>query len=141
MFKIQGVNHVGLAPKDPEKARWFLCEILGMPDQGEDHVVPQKTKTAMFGSGENAVETRMEVLIPDGSDDAPIAKFLEKRGAGVHHVALTVDSIDAALEHLAKYEIEMIDKTPRAGAHNTRIAFVHPRATGGLLIELVEETA
>jgi methylmalonyl-CoA/ethylmalonyl-CoA epimerase len=141
-FRIEGINHVGLAPKDPEKARWFLREVLGLSFLGEELVKDQKTNTIMFTAlpeGASAAQDRLEILAPEGGTEGPIAKFLEKKGSGIHHIALSVDSVDSALAHLKAKGVRLVDETPRPGAHQTRIAFVHPEATGGLLIELVEE--
>ena len=142
-MKITGINHVGLAASDPEKATWFLRDILGLQYLGSELVAAQKTLTLMFQSSsepEQVAASRLEILKDESTGDGPIAKFLAKKGGGIHHLALTVDSIDAALAHLKEAGIELIDKVPRIGANGTRIAFVHPRATGGLLVELVEES-
>ncbi len=146
-WKICGINHVGLAPKDPAKAQWFLREVLGLSFLGDELVGSQQTLTSMFrhdggslpretqGSGQ-----RLEVLAPAPQGEGPIAKFLDKKGSGIHHLALTVDRLDNLLAELKSKSIRMIDETPRLGAHGTNIAFVHPESTGGLLIELVEES-
>jgi methylmalonyl-CoA/ethylmalonyl-CoA epimerase len=143
-FKITGINHIGLAPKDPEKARWFFEEILKVPLVGTDLVAAQKVKTVMLASAHQDLKEkpslgRLEILEAT-DDDSPIAKFLEKKGSGIHHLALTVDDIKKTIAYLIQKEIMMVDIIPRSGAHNTQIAFVHPASTGGLLIELVEET-
>lgn len=138
-MKILGINHIGIAPKDAAKASWFFQTVMGLEHLGDEAVISQKTNTLMFTSGsETTSSARLELLEPMGS--GPIQKFLDTRGSGVHHIALTVDSIDRAIEHMLDHKVEMIDETPRGGAHNTRIAFVHPRATGGFLVELVEQT-
>ena len=139
-FKITGLNHIGLAPKDPAKSKYFFEVLLKLPLEGEELVSDQKVNTVMFSSSKtnNTPATRLEILEPT-DDDSPIKKFLDKKGSGIHHLALTVDNIDAAISHLLSFDIEMIDKSPRNGAHNTKIAFVHPRATGGLLVEIVEQ--
>lgn len=140
-FKVLGVNHLGLAAKDPAKCRWFLSDVLGLDHLGDELVIPQKTMTAMFAA-ENIPEaqTRLEIVSPqDGTSDGPISKYLEKRGAGIHHLAVTVNDIDLAISHMKACGVRMVDEAPRAGAHHTKIAFVHPEATGGILIELVQE--
>ena len=147
-FKILGVNHIGLAPKDPVKARWFFTEALRLTALGDELVTSQKTLTAMLQSAHAgtgaADETRLEILIPtkdaDGAAEGPIAQFLEKKGSGVHHVALSVTNVEAAIAAMNAVGVKMIDQVPRAGAHHTKIAFVHPEGTGGLLVEFVEET-
>lgn len=142
-FKILGVNHIGLAPKSPSQTRNFFSETLGLAFFGDELVASQKTLTAMFDSQHqsspaHANLTRLEVLEPD-QGKGPIAAFLAKKGSGIHHIALQVDSVDAALTYLKQKNIRLIDEVPRPGAHHTRIAFIHPEATGGLLVELVEE--
>jgi methylmalonyl-CoA/ethylmalonyl-CoA epimerase len=140
-FKVLGVNHLGLAAKDPIKCRWFLGEVLGLSHQGDEMVAAQKTMTAMFSANHsNTAQARLEIVSPqEGTLDGPISKYLEKKGGGIHHLALTVSSLEAALVRMKVHGIRMIDEAPRSGAHNTKIAFVHPESTGGILIELVEE--
>ncbi len=147
-FSILGINHVGLAPKDPQKARWFLEEALSLRFAGDEHVKDQHTLTTMFAargdaaaSAGDASESRLEILASDGDANSPIGKFLEKKGSGIHHLAMHVDNVEAAITCLVAKGVRMIDSKPRLGAHKTRIAFVHPESTGGLLIELVQEAA
>jgi methylmalonyl-CoA/ethylmalonyl-CoA epimerase len=138
-FKVLGINHVGLAPKDPVKARSFLSSMLGLSFHADELVEAQKTLTAMFSSStDTSSGPRLEILIPHNGE-GPIAAFLEKKGSGIHHIAMMVDSVEKAVASLKKKGVRLIDETPRPGAHQTRIAFIHPEATGGLLIELVEE--
>lgn len=140
-FRIYGVNHVGLAPKDPVKARWFFCEVLGIADLGAELVPSQQTHTRMLdpvGSKPGPRFERLEILASQDGQ-GPIAKFLEKKGSGIHHLALAVSDVAAAIAHCKKMGVKMVDDSPRPGAHNTSIAFVHPESTGGLLIELVQE--
>lgn len=141
-FEVLGVNHLGLAAKDPAKCRWFLHEVLGLKHLGDELVVPQKTMTAMFASALSAVDqTRLEIVSPqDGTNDGPISKYIEKKGGGIHHFAVTVNDIELALERMRTKGVRMVDDAPRPGAHQTLIAFVHPESTGGILIELVQET-
>lgn len=142
MSRILGINHVGLAPKDPAKARWFFETALGLSVLGEELVKEQETVTLMIRSAAGTAvtpEPRLEILLPEDGTKGPIAKFLEKKGSGIHHLALNVQGLDEILAHLKSVGVRMIDSIPRAGAHHTRIAFVHPEATGGLLVELVED--
>ncbi len=141
-MKILGINHLGIAAKDPEKARWFLAEVLKLPFLGEELVREQKTNTIMFESkvGPSSAEARLEILANQEGEEGPIKKFLETKGGGIHHMALSVDNLEAALAELKALKIELIDQKPRYGAHNSLIAFIHPRATGGILIELVQAT-
>ena len=140
-FKVLGVNHLGLAAKDPAKCRWFLGEVLGLLHIGDELVTAQKTMTAMFeAKGAPAAQARLEIVSPaPGTTDGPISKYLEKKGAGIHHIAVTVSNVDAAILRMREVGVRMVDESPRAGAHKTRIAFVHPESTGGILVELVEE--
>ncbi len=148
-FRIVGINHLGLAPKDPSKARTFFTNVLGLGFLGEELVKEQMTNTVMIDSatatsakiptGRPMLEILENEIGSDGPKPGPIAKFLAKKGSGIHHVALQVDNLDAALACMQANGIQMIDSTPRPGSHNTRIAFIHPESTGGLLVELVQQ--
>lgn len=133
-MKIIRINHLGVAPKDAKQASHFFGEVLGLDREGQEKVDEQKVAVEFLRT-ENS---RIELLSPT-SADSPIAQFLATRGAGIQHVALEVDDLDAWLAHLKTQNVRLIDSSPRKGAHNTRIAFVHPHATGGVLVELVEE--
>jgi methylmalonyl-CoA/ethylmalonyl-CoA epimerase len=139
-MKILGINHIGIAAKDPAKASFFFKDILGIPFIGEELVAEQKTNTIMFEStgASQLLPSRLEILQNQDGEDGPIKKFIDAKGGGIHHLALHVDNLEAALEELRSKNIELIDQTPRGGAHHTKIAFIHPRATGGILIELVQ---
>ena len=141
-MNILGISHIGIAAKDPKKSAWFFKEVLGLPFEGEELVAPQKTNTIMFGSQTQSggSQSRLEILENQEGEDGPIKKYLEKKGGGIHHIALQVDDVKSAIARMLEFEVEMIDQTPRDGAHKTKIAFVHPRSTGGILVELVEET-
>ena len=130
---MRKVNHIGIAVRSIDEAKRFY-ELLGLEVEGEEVVEEQKVKVAFIQVG----ETRVELLEPT-SEDSPVAKFLDKRGEGIHHVAFQVDDIEAALEELKKSGVRLIDERPRKGAHNTRIAFVHPKSTNGVLVELCQE--
>ncbi len=134
-FKILGVEHIGLAPKNIADLRKILGSLLGLRFTGEELVPSQQTQTYFYESEE--MSPRLEVLEAAGGQ-GPIAAFLEKKGAGIHHIALRVDHLEAALAFLTQNGVELIDKQPRPGAHGSKIAFLHPRASGGILIELVE---
>jgi len=142
-FTVIGVNHLGLAAKDPAKCRWFLKDVLGLQHLGDELVTPQKTMTGMFSAqAMPRFQARLEIVSPqEGTTDGPISKYLEKKGGGIHHVAVTVSDIKAAIDHMKTMGVRMVDEAPRPGAHKTLIAFVHPDSTGGILIELVQETA
>jgi len=140
-ISILGINHIGLAPKDPEKAKAFFESLLNLPFEGQETVVEQKTETLMLASASRdaAGLPRLEILVPTESD-SPIARFLEQKGSGIHHIAFTVSNIEMCLASLKSHGVQLIDEVPRVGAHHTRIAFIHPKSTGGLLVELVEQT-
>ena len=143
-LKILGINHLGIAAKDPQKASWFFNEVLQLPFHGEELVAAQKTMTFMFASSHEPqpqVQPRIELLENQDGEEGPIAGYVAKKGGGIHHIALQVADVEAAIQHMLDQGVQMIDAAPREGAHQTRIAFVHPKATGGILVELVEERA
>ncbi|RDB37247.1 methylmalonyl-CoA epimerase [Spirobacillus cienkowskii] len=133
-MKINRINHLGIVPKDASLAKQFFTGILGLPYEGGE-VVDDQQVTVDFIRCENS---RLE-LLQATSTDSSIAKFLATRGAGIQHVALDVDDLDSWVNHLKKNQIRLIDEKPKKGAHNTRIVFIHPHSTGGILVELVEE--
>ena len=127
------IEHIGIAVKSLEKAIPFYEEKLGLSCYSVEEVADQKVKTAFFKVG----ETKLELLEPTASD-SPIAKFIEKKGEGIHHIAFAVDNIDEKLEQLASNGVNLIDKKSRSGAENLKIGFVHPKSTFGVLMELCE---
>ena len=127
------INHIGIAVKNIETAVPFYRDVLGMRFEGTEEVTEQKVQVAFLQIG----ESRIELLEPT-SPDSPVAKFLEKNGEGIHHVAYEVDDLAAALAELQSKEIRLIDQNPRKGAHGASIAFVHPKASGGILTELCQ---
>ncbi|WP_378953856.1 methylmalonyl-CoA epimerase [Pelosinus sp. sgz500959] len=133
MFNTLKVDHIGIAIKDLEQAKKFYTEVLGMTVMGEETVEQQKVKVCFIPCGDSEVE-----LLESTSPDGPIAKFIEKNGEGIQHLALRVDNIEAAIADLKEKGVRMIDETPRYGAGGAQIAFVHPKATGGILLELSE---
>jgi methylmalonyl-CoA epimerase len=128
------ISHLGIATKEIAEALKFWEDALGLESIHTEVVEEQKVRVAMLPLG----ESRIELLEPT-SDDSPISKFLEKRGGGIHHIAVEVDDIEAALAKLKSEGARLIDETPRNGAEGCRVAFVHPAASGGVLLELVEE--
>lgn len=132
-MKTLKIDHIGIAVKSIEQARKLYEGILGLKYEGSETVAEQKVTTAFFPIGDTEIEL-LESTDPDG----PIAKFIEKRGEGIQHIAFRVDNIEEALEELKKQGIQLIDEKPRIGAGGARIAFLHPKATGGVLIELCE---
>ena len=133
MFKVLKVDHIGIAVKDLEQAKKFYTDVLGMTALGEEVVEQQKVKVCFIPSGDSEVE-----LLESTSPDGPIAKFIEKNGEGIQHIALRVDNIENALADLKAKGVRLIDENPRYGAGGASIAFLHPKATGGILLELSE---
>ena len=127
------INHIGIATKGIDEALKFWSDALGLDNVHTEIVVDQKVKVAMLPLG----ESRIELLEPT-SDDSPISKFLAKRGPGIHHIAVEVDDIEAALATLKSQGMRLIDESPRVGAEGCLVAFVHPASTGGVLLELVQ---
>lgn len=127
------INHLGIATKGIDEALKFWSDALGLENVHTEVVEGQKVKVAMLPLGESRVE-----LLEPTSDDSPISKFLEKRGGGIHHIAVEVDDIEATLAKLRAEGLELIDEKPRIGAEGCLVAFVHPRSSGGVLLELVQ---
>ncbi|MFO7650611.1 MAG: methylmalonyl-CoA epimerase [bacterium] len=128
---VKRVAHIAIAVPELDAAAQFYTKTLGLKLTGRESVASQKVTVGFIPVG----DTNVELVQPD-SPDAPIAGFLAKRGPGLHHICFEVDDIDALCERLAAAGVRMIDSTPRPGAHGSRVAFIHPSATGGVLIEL-----
>jgi len=128
------IEHIGIATHSINDVLGFWRDALGLDVVGTEEVAEQGVRVAMLPVG----ESRIELLEPTGPA-SPVAKFLEKRGAGIHHVAVRVDDIRAALARLKEKGARLIDESPRIGAGGCLIAFVHPSAAGGVLLELIEE--
>lgn len=127
------INHIGIAVTSLNETLPFYRDNLGMTCAGIEEVAEQKVRVAMLWIGESKIE-----LLEPTSDDSPVAKFLEKNGPGVHHVAYETEDIEAAIAHLQGQGARMIDTVPRCGAHDTRIAFIHPKSSNGVLTELCQ---
>jgi methylmalonyl-CoA epimerase len=127
------IDHLGIATKNIDDALKFWQGALGLEHVHTETVENQKVRVAMLPLG----ESRIELLEPT-SDDSPISRFLEKRGGGIHHIAVEVDDIVAALKKLEDAGLRLIDEAPRIGAENCLVAFVHPSSTNGVLLELVQ---
>jgi methylmalonyl-CoA epimerase len=127
------IDHIGIAVKSLAEAVKIYENALGLTVTGYDQVDDQGVRIAMLNIG----ESRIELLEPTGPE-SPVGKFMNKRGEGIHHIAVTVDNIESALERLKNAGVRLVDNAPRRGAHETRIAFVHPSSTHGVLLELVE---
>jgi len=132
-MKILKIDHLGIAVNSIADGRNFWTEVLGLPFEGAETVAEQKVTTAFFPVGESEVEL-LESTAPDG----PVAKYIEKRGEGIQHVAFRVENIEAALEELKAKGVRLIDEKPRIGAGGAKIAFLHPKATSGVLVELCQ---
>ena len=130
----QKINHIGIAVHDIEEAAKFYTEVLGLELGGIEEVPDQKVKVAFLPIGEVRIE-----LVQPTSPDSPVAKFLEKNGQGFHHIAYQVGDTGAEVERMLGDGVRMVDQQPRSGAHNTLVAFMHPKASGGVLTELVQE--
>ena len=127
------INHIGVAVHSLDDALPFYRDQLGMAFAGSEEVAEQKVRVAMLQIGESKVE-----LLEPTSPESPVAKFLEKSGQGIHHIAYEVEDIEAAIAKLVADGARMIDPVPRSGAHGARIAFVHPKSSGGVLTELCQ---
>ena len=134
-MKILKIDHLGIAVNSIDEGKNFWTDVLGLEFEGAETVAEQKVTTAFFPVGESEVEL-LESTAPDG----PVAKFIEKKGTGFQHIAFRVADIDAALAELKEKNVPLIDQTPRIGAGGARIAFLHPKATGGILVELCERS-
>jgi methylmalonyl-CoA/ethylmalonyl-CoA epimerase len=128
---LSKINHIGIAVQSIEEAIPFYRDSLGMIFKGTEEVPSQKVKVAFLAIGESKIE-----LLEPTSPESPVAKFLEKNGPGVHHVAYSVPDIEEAIAQLIASGTRMIDTVPRVGAHGARIAFIHPKSSAGVLTEI-----
>ena len=132
-MKILKIDHIGIAVTHLDESKKFWTDVLGLEFSGSETVEEQKVTTAFFPVGESEVE-----LLESTASDGPIARYLIKKGEGIHHIAFRVENIQAALEELKAKGIKLIDEKPRKGADGAKIAFVHPESTNGILVELCE---
>jgi len=130
-IKAKGLDHVAIAVKDLPRAIAVYRDALGLDLAEEEEVAEQQVRTAIFGRGMGRIE-----LICPTTEDSGVARFLHKRGEGLHHVCIEVEDIDASLAQLKAQGAPLIDDSPKRGAGGARVAFIHPRGTGGVLIEL-----
>jgi methylmalonyl-CoA/ethylmalonyl-CoA epimerase len=128
------IDHIGIATRGIQDAMEFYRDALGLDVTETEEVAEQKVRVAMLPIGETRIE-----LLEATSDDSPISRFLEKRGPGIHHVAVRVDDIHVALANLRQHGVRLIDEEPKKGAGGCLVAFVHPSSTGGVLLELVQK--
>lgn len=133
MLKIKRIDHVAVAVEDVDAALEKWRTAFGLEPTVREVVASQKTEAVLLPVGESNVE----LISPKGNDG--LQKFLEKRGPGIHHIAIEVEGIETAIAFLEGIGVQMIDKAPRKGARGHKVAFVHPKSTGGVLVELVEE--
>ena len=130
---IEKIDHIGIAVRSIEKTSELLNNILGLKVAGEEIVEEQKVKVAFLPLGDSELE-----LLESTSPEGPIARFIEKKGEGIQHIAFRVNNIEEVLEKLKKGGVRLIDKKPRYGAGGAKIAFLHPKSTNGILVELCE---
>ncbi|HCK98964.1 MAG TPA: methylmalonyl-CoA epimerase [Candidatus Marinimicrobia bacterium] len=130
---ITQINHIGIAVASLENHIPFYRDVLNLELIGIDEVPDQKVRVAMFKVGEVQIE-----LLEPTADDSPIAKFIEKKGAGIHHVAYQSDDIEGDIQQFIAKNIQMIDTEPRSGAHGSQIAFLHPKSSGRVLTEICQ---
>lgn len=132
-MKITHIEHLGIAVKSIEAALPYYEEVLGLKCYAIEEVADQRVKTAFLKVGQTKIEL-LESTDPEG----PVGKFIEKKGEGIHHVAFAVEGLQGALDGVAASGIQLIDKQPRKGAEGLNIAFLHPKSTFGVLMELCE---
>lgn len=132
-MKILKIDHLGIAVNSIDAGKKFWSDILGLNFEGTETVAEQKVTTAFFPVSESEVE-----LLESTDADGPVAKYIDKKGEGIQHVAFRVDNLEAALAELKAKGIQLIDEKPRVGAGGAKIAFLHPKATHGVLVELCE---
>jgi len=133
-MNLSHIEHIGIAVNSIEKSKKYYEDILGLKCYAVEEVPDQKVKTAFYMIGETKLEL-LESTEPDG----PIARFIEKKGEGIHHIAFATEELQNSLDELKDKEIKLIDAYPRKGAEQMKIAFIHPKSTGGVLMELCEK--
>ena len=133
-MKIKHIDHIGIAVKSIEEGGKFFTEMLGLKLQKVEIIEDQKVKTGFFPITDSELEL-LESTAPDG----PVAKYIDSRGEGVQHIAFRVENIDEALKELKEKGVRLIDQEPRNGAGGARIAFIHPKESHGVLVELCEK--
>ena len=133
---VERIDHIGIAVRSIKDVLPYYRDVLGLRYVGEEEVPDQKVRVAFLEIG----ESRIELLEPT-NDDSPISGFLDKRGGGMHHIAVLVEDIEEALQRHKEAGSRLIDERPRNGAHGMRIAFVHPQTTAGVLLELCQHSS
>jgi len=130
---LKKINHIAIAVNNIEEAAKFYQNVLGLNLSGVEVVTAQKTRVGFFKIGESNIE-----LVQPAEPDSPLVKFLETKGQGIHHICFEVDDVEAEVKAYLEKGATLIDQIPRPGAHNTKVAFIHPKSSNGVLIELCE---
>lgn len=128
------IEHIGIAVKDLEQANQTYHKLLGVASYKQEEVSSEGVLTSFFACGESKIE-----LLAATTDDSPIARFIEKRGEGIHHIAYAVDDIKAEMSRLEQEGFQLISKEPKRGADNKWVAFLHPKSANGVLVELCQD--
>ena len=128
------IEHIGIAVKDIQKSNELFAKLFGEPHYKIEEIVSEGVNTSFFKVGENKIE-----LLESTNEDSPIAKFIEKRGEGIHHIAFAVDDIESEIKRLEKEGFVVLNKTAKKGADNKLVIFLHPKSTNGVLIELCQD--
>lgn len=131
---MKKIEHIGIAVKSLEKSNELFANLFGEPNYKIEEVVSEGVKTSFFKVGTNKIE-----LLEATTPNSPIAKFIEKKGEGIHHIAFDVDDIEAEIKRLKASGFSVLNETPKHGADNKLVAFLHPKSTNGVLIELCQE--
>ncbi|NPA69063.1 MAG: methylmalonyl-CoA epimerase [Chlorobi bacterium] len=130
-MNLSHIEHIGIAVNNIEEAKTFFEDVLGLKCYAVEEVKDQKVKTAFFKIGQTKIE-----LLEATSDESPVAKFIAKKGQGIHHIAFATDDVNKSLKEAEEKGIKLIDKQARKGAENLNIGFLHPKSTFGVLTEL-----
>ena len=133
-FKILGIEHVGVAVESMEDISSIFSDVLGLEFSGSEEVADQQVITDIYQIDNSKLE-----FLEATSKDSPIARFIDKKGTGMHHIAFLVDHLQPALDYLKNQGVHLIDEKPRIGAEGLSIAFLHPKSTNGILVELCEK--
>jgi len=138
-IQIEGINHIGIASKDLERTRWFFCEVLQLQMISTETVESEGVHATCIttASGEETQQPMLELLSPL-SPESTVAKFVQRKGTGMHHLSFNVKDVRAVAKIMAEKGVQLINREPRKGANNTLILFVHPKSTGGILVEFVQ---
>lgn len=131
---LDKIEHIGIAVKNMESSNQLFTKLFGKSFYKMEEVLSEKVKTSFFMLGESKIE-----LLEASDPESPIAKFIEKKGEGIHHIAFAVEDIEAEMKRLIAEGFELIHQIPKDGADNKRICFLHPKSTNGILVELCEE--